>query len=139
MEMHSQYFYEWGNEHNKTVWVLVWLKEYVCCHGAGGAGGGETSQECQADQRSEVVKRDLVYSSSSSSSSSSSAGGASPPSSSSGVSGSPAFLPGRSPNHLGRRVLALLLQSSYLSFHMASSISARTTSQPPSYSFFLSP
>merc|ERR1711962_296404 len=111
------------NEHNKTVWVLVWLKEYVCCHGA---GGGETSQECQADQRSEVVKRDLVYSSSSSSSSSS------------GVSGSPAFLPGRSPNHLGRRALGLFVQSSYFSFHITSRVSALITSQPPSYNFFLS-
>merc|ERR1711962_1909790 len=125
------------NEHNKTVWVLVWLKEYVCCHGA---GGGETSQECQAEQRSEVVKRDLVYSSSSSSSSSSSisAGGASPPSSSSGVSGSPVFLPGRSPNHLGRRALGLFVQSSYFSFHITSRVSALITSQPPSYNFFLS-
>merc|ERR1711872_592588 len=52
-----------------------------------------------------------------------------------GVSGSPAFLPGRSPNHLGRRALGRLVQSSYLSFHIPSSISARTTSQPPSYSF----
>merc|ERR1712107_170148 len=57
------------------------------------------------------------FSSSSSSSSSTSSGGASPPSSSSGVSGSPAFLPGRSPNHLGRRALGLLVQSSYFLPH----------------------
>merc|ERR1712040_21055 len=86
--------------------------------------------------------RRLVYSSSSSSSSSyssSSAAASSPPSSSpSGVGASPAFLPGLSPNHLGSFLDGLLDHSSNFSFQMASRDSARMTSQPPSYSFFLS-
>merc|ERR1719154_1012229 len=86
--------------------------------------------------------RDLQISclaSSSSSSYSSSAGASSPPSSSpSGVSGSPDFLPGLSPNHLGSFLDGLLDHSSYFSFQMASTDSALMTSQPPSYSFFLS-
>merc|ERR1719233_2453882 len=72
-------------------------------------------------------------------SSSSSTGGASPASSSpSGVSGSPAFLPGLSPNHLGNLFDGLLVHSSYFSFQIASRDSALMTSHPPSYSFFLS-
>merc|ERR1712083_57779 len=90
--------------------------------------------------------RRLVYSSSSYSSSSSSsssysssAAASSPPSSSpSGVGASPAFLPGLSPNHLGSFLEGLLDHSSNFSFQMASRDSARMTSQPPSYSFFLS-
>merc|ERR1712193_564166 len=75
-------------------------------------------------------------SSSSSSSSASSSIGASPPSSSpSGVSGSPDFFPGLSPNHLGSLLVGLLVHSSYFSFQTASRVSALITSQPPSYSF----
>merc|ERR1712168_346896 len=94
----------------------------------------KTSQECSAEQRLQVAS-----SFSSSSSSSSSTAGASPPSSSpSGDSGSPAFLPGLSPNHLGSLLAGLLVHSSYFSFQIASNDSALMTSQPPSYSFFLS-
>merc|ERR1719474_617991 len=75
---------------------------------------------------------------SSSSSSSSAAASSPPPSSPSGVSASPAFLPGLSPNHLGSFFAGLLDHSSYFSFQMASRDSALMTSQPPSYSFFLS-
>merc|ERR1719266_1393550 len=96
----------------------------------------KTSQECSWE-RAEVAsvvspQEGSVYSSSSSSSSSSSN------SSSSGVSASPAFLPGLSPNHLGSLLAGLFDHSSYFSFQMASRDSARMTSQPPSYSFFLS-
>merc|ERR1719191_1137258 len=82
-----------------------------------------------------------IYSSSSSSSSysSSAASSAAASSSPSGVSGSPAFLPGRTPNHLGSFLAGLLENSANFSFHMDSSHSARITSAPPSYSFFLSP
>merc|ERR1719348_1795089 len=78
------------------------------------------------------------YSSSSSSSSSyssSSAAAASSSSPPSGVSGSPFFLPGLSPNHLGSLLEVLLLHSSYFSFQQDSRCSALTTSQPPSYIF----
>merc|ERR1719361_47266 len=94
--------------------------------------------DVSADQRWE----ELVSSSSSSSSSSSyssSAAASSPPSSSpSGVAASPALLPGLSPNHLGNFLAGRLENSSNFSFQMASRDSARMTSQPPSYSFFLS-
>merc|ERR1712088_178426 len=84
----------------------------------------------------------LIYSSSSSSSSSysTSAGASAPPSSSSsGDSGSPAFLPGRSPNHLGNLDFVRFPQSfSYFSFQSFSSTSEYKTIQPPSYNFRLS-
>merc|ERR1719495_1789557 len=80
-----------------------------------------------------------TYSSSSSSYSSSSSSYSSSSASPSGVSGSPAFLPGLSPNHFGSLVLALLVHSVFLSFHMDSNHSALRTSAPPSYNFFLSP
>merc|ERR1712020_802925 len=87
-----------------------------------------------------IILHHLASSSSSSSSSSSTSAGASAPpsSSSSGDSGSPAFLPGRSPNHLGNLVFGLFCHSEYFSFHKAWRCSALTTSQPPSYNFRLS-
>merc|ERR1719331_135915 len=60
-------------------------------------------------------------------------------SSSSGVSGSPAFLPGRTPNHFGSFLAGRFENSANFSFHMDSSHSARITSAPPSYSFLRSP
>merc|ERR1711892_1318397 len=51
---------------------------------------------------------------------------------SSGDSADPAFLPGRSPNHLGSFLAGLLDHSSCFSFHMASRVSALMTSHPPS-------
>merc|ERR1719409_709941 len=82
-----------------------------------------------------------IYSSSSSSSSysSSAASSAAASSSPSGVSGSPAFLPGRTPNHFGSFLAGRLENSANFSFHMDSSHSARITSAPPSYSFLRSP
>merc|ERR1719147_537023 len=57
----------------------------------------------------------------------------------SGVSGSPSFLPGRTPNHFGSLAFGLFDHSLNFSFQRASSSTALITSQPPSYSFFLSP
>merc|ERR1712223_484943 len=68
-----------------------------------------------------------IYSSSSSSSSPS------------GVSGSPAFLPGLTPNHLGSFLAGRFENSANFSFHIDSSHSARITSAPPSYNFLRSP
>merc|ERR1719331_855718 len=78
-----------------------------------------------------------IYSSSSYSSSAASSAAAS--SSPSGVSGSPAFLPGRTPNHFGSFLAGRFETSANFSFHMDSSHSARITSAPPSYSFLRSP
>merc|ERR1719432_281457 len=100
----------------------------------------------------------LFFSSSSSSSSSASTGGgaafprsrssssssSSTPSwccftsSPSGVSGSPGFLPGRSPHHLGSRLLGRSTYSAYFSFQTLSSLSLLHTSQPPAKSPILS-
>merc|ERR1712037_274864 len=79
------------------------------------------------------------YSSSSSSYSSSAASSAAASSSPSGVSGSPAFLPGRTPNHFGSFLAGRFENSANFSFHIPSSHSARITSAPPSYSFLRSP
>merc|ERR1719446_1897914 len=95
----------------------------------------ECSQMCQSVTGYSSSSSSSYSSSSSSYSSSAASSAASSPS---GVSGSPGFLPGRSPNHLGSLDLALLVQSVFLSFHNCSNISALTTSAPPSYSFFLS-
>merc|ERR1712223_1652296 len=76
-----------------------------------------------------------IYSSSSSSAASSAAASSSP----SGVSGSPAFLPGRTPNHLGSFLAGRFENSANFSFHIDSSHSARITSAPPSYNFLRSP
>merc|ERR1712180_461697 len=96
--------------------------------GWGGSRRGSKSSEQSGMLRRSEVDEDLIYSSSSSPSSSSS----------SGVGASPAFLPGLSPNHFGSFLLGLLVHSSYFSFQTASKVSALITSQPPSYSFFLS-
>merc|ERR1712180_429515 len=101
--------------------------------GWGGSRRGSKSSEQSGMLRRSEVDEDLIYSSSSSSSSSSS-----PSSSPSGVGASPAFLPGLSPNHFGSFLLGLLVHSSYFSFQTASKVSALITTQPPSYSFFLS-
>merc|ERR1719206_727720 len=74
-----------------------------------------------------------VYSSSSSSSttsSSSTSSSAAASSSPSGVSGSPAFLPGRTPNHFGSLALGLLDHSPNFSFQAASSLLAWANTKP---------
>merc|ERR1719391_1885289 len=77
---------------------------------------------------------------SSSSSSGSGSGGASSSSSSSSSSdlGSPFFLPGRSPNHLGSLVFVLFWNSSNFSLKYFSNSSLHNTCHPPSNNFFLS-
>merc|ERR1712114_150176 len=102
---------------------------------------------CISYQFWEAAIKMIVYSSSSSSSysSSSSSYSSSPPASSaassspSGVSGSPSFLPGQTPHHLGSLALGLLFHSPSFSFQTASSHSDLMISAPPSYNFFLSP
>merc|ERR1711897_113553 len=100
--------------------------------------GAEVAKLFRQDGGRPIYSSSSSSSSSSSYSSSSSTGAASSASSPSGVSASPAFLPGLSPNHLGSLLAGLLDHSSYFSFQMASRDSARMTSQPPSYNFFLS-
>merc|ERR1719449_560868 len=90
------------------------------------------SMECAVS----TIRRQEASSSSSNSSSASSSTASSSPS---GVSGSPSFLPGLTPHHLGSLDLGLLFHSPSFSFHTPSSHSARMISAPPSYSFFLSP